>query len=284
MTKELYRNNARAEQSDKELEELEEQYRLENDPEYKASKENDKEDNPEPTNEEEKVWQKRYSDLRSFSAKEKNDLLKRIESLEGKVKEAETTAMPQDEADLEDWVTKYPDIARIVSTLIDKRTGVLKEDVTNVRHELELEREELAFQKNVAKILKAHPDFNELVQTSEYSEWLNRQPEEKGSFGQAIYDALVVNRTDPTAAIKAFDLFKAERKKRPAAQKEREENAATSVSKTAATTVPQSDGKKIWKESEIDRMDIRTYTRIEEELEAARLEGRIEYDISGAAR
>ncbi len=281
MSKELYRNNARKEQEEKELKELEEQYRLDNDPEHKA--EEAKEDNPAPVDEKDGVWQKRYSDLRSFSAKEKNEFLKRIEALEGKVKEAET-AMPQDEADLEDWVTKYPDIARIVSTLIDKRTGILKEDVSSVRHELELEREELAFQKNISLILKAHPDFNELVQTNEYSEWLNRQPEEKGSFGQAIYNALVVNRTDPIAAIKAFDLFKTERKKRPAAQKEREENAATSVSKTAATTVPQSDGKKIWKESEIERMDIRTYTRIEDELEAARLEGRIEYDISGAAR
>ena len=152
--KTLYKNKARDEALDKELEELEEAYKRENDPEYKADQEKDKDKNKEPEikTSEDETWKKRYSDLRSHSSKTENDLKKQISDLEKKVESvSKNPDMPKNREEAKEWVEKYPDLARVLSTLMEEKVEKAKEEVDNFKHELDLERLELARERALQK-------------------------------------------------------------------------------------------------------------------------------------
>ncbi len=282
----LFKNLERINKEDKELEELEEQYRKENDPEYKAkeNEENKNEKEPEVVTKDDETWKKRYSDLRSHSSKKENELSKEVADLKKKLETVEKNPdLPKNKEEAKEWVSKYPDLARVLMTLMEERDEKIKEEVDNVRNEITLERAELAREKAFSAVLKVHPDFVELINDKKFQEWVNDQPKKRGSvIGGAIFKALYENETDADAAIEAVNVYKADVGKKPSDKKE-VVDAAKTVKKSAPET-PRSDGKKVWLESEIDKMDRWTFDRLEEELEVARREGRIEYDISGAAR
>lgn len=279
MTK--YRNDARAAQLDAELEAEEAEYRRQFSGEPVVEQEID----PPATTKDEEVWKKRHSDLRSYSQKQLNEREARIQELEKELAEKNKQhILPQNKAEAEQWVQDYPDLARVISTLIDERAekqvSSVSDEVKNVRMQLEAERESIQRERAMALVIKAHPEFLELIEEQDFKDWVENQPAVRGRIGQSIYDALYNNNTDADAAIQAVNIYKQDKN---ASKKQRNE-AALTVKKPSSAIPASTGGKRTFTESEIDAMPYYVYDKLENEIEEARREGRITYDISGAAR
>ena len=93
----------------------------------------------------------------------------------------------------------------------------------------------------------------------------------------SISDGVTKNSKDSKWAIRVVDLYKADNgvsKSRPSSTT----SAAQSVTKTKAKSVNVSGdtNKKIWKQSEIQKMSARTYEKFEKEIDIAFREGRVD--------
>ncbi len=232
-----------------------------------------------PVDPEEATWKKRHSDLRSHTQKEINALKKQLQD-----KEKVEPQLPQNKEEAEKWVKDYPDLARVLLTLMEEKTEKVKDDVRSVREELEYERVELQMEKALNKLLKKHPDFLELKDQPAFQEWVESQPLKRGPIiGQAIFDALHNNQTDAESAIEAVSLYKSDTKQ-PKKEKDTSKEFASSVIRTSNQGPIDENGKKVFSESMVDKMSYRDYEKYESEIDDARREGRFVYDITGAAR
>ena len=284
-----YKNASRYDQLDKEIEELEQKIAL-------GSESTEEDENlptvtPTPTVAIDNTavdWEKRYSDLRSFAAREKNALQKELEEekarLEAIKREQKETDFPRpkNREELVEWMRKYPDITGNIRTLIAEElsssSDVLKKDI----EELKKSKQELDQQRALQQLLERHPDFIEIRKTKEFQEWVQRQPQERGSVvGKALFDAL--RGYDAEAAANAVDIYKSDLERSKKKKGSDAKDAATTVVRTVAET-PSTGEKRKFRESEIEKMSIREYERFEGEIEQARLDNRIVYDVTGAAR
>lgn len=287
-----YKNLEKARAEDEELERLEAEYIKANDPDAVVAPAS-----PEPPKDEDKTWEVRYANLRSFSQKqinevkrekeqEVNDLKKRIADLE-----KSSQRMPENEAELDSWVKDYPDLARVLMGLMRKQA---REETDTVRADLEALRNErqeetLALQREAAvrKVVATHPDFFDLIETDDFKEWVNSQPEVRGpKIGQALHDALYNNETDADAAIQAVNIYKMDKGVTTKPERKRKEivEAASSVRRTNSGNPQSENGKPTFSESQIERMSLREYEKVEDDIDLAKREGRFVYDITGAAR
>lgn len=286
----VYKNLARIEADEKELEELEAQYR-------KEYGENPEENNPpEPNkadtelNEEEKTWKKRHGDLRSYTSKQLNDKEKEIAELKAALEAKDKDSkFPMDKEEAEEWVKNYPDLARVIGTLVYERASdlvaPLSQEVKSAKLELEAERLAVARERAITDVLKAHPDFLELREEEDFKEWVESQPSVRGPrIGQALYDALYKNETDGAAAIEAINIYKQDRGLTKTKKKVTNDDDARSVTTSRTASPKETSGKQKFLESEIEKMKPWEFDQFEDEIEQARREGRIVYDISGAAR
>lgn len=300
MTK--YRNQDRIAAEEAELEELEREFaaqvaaqngspeKVPNDKtESKTPEESENIEKELPTlTKEEETWKKRHSDLRSYTSRQMNELQKELADLKQTLAEKEKEKLPVNKAEAEAWVQEYPDLARVISTLIDERAGTqvqsVSEQVQDVRTQLEAEREAAAHERAFNKILEVHPDFVSMIQEDDFKSWVESQPEERGPIvGKALYDALYNNRTDAQSAIQAVNVYKSDQeKKKP--KKDTSRTNATAVNVRTAPSAPSGTGKKTFTESEIDNMKPWEFDKYEEEIEEARRDGRIIYDQTAAAR
>ena len=285
-----YKNLARAEADEAELEQMELEYRKANGEQVETQGEQ-----PIATeeSEEEKTWKKRYSDLRSFADRKANEEKAEKEALKAELlnlkNEVRTYKNP--EADIttieqaRDWVHKYPDLAKTLKTLWKEDFQIMKEELGANITDLQQANLQISRERAFNQVLRAHPDFQDLVQNVEFQEWVDRQPEEKGPIGKAIFEALRVNETDADAAIKAVDLYKREKEFSRKPKKEQAREAVETVTRARNTVAPsENGGRKIFKESQIEAMSRWDFDKYEDEIELARREGRIEYDVTGAAR
>lgn len=282
-----YHNDARDAQLDAEILELDAAYRKE----FSEKPEEVVEEKIDPlVTAEEDTWKKRHADLRSYSQKQINTKDQELSEIKAKLVELENTkntTLPTNKIELEDWMKEYPDLARVLGTMIDERAGrqvtSIADEVKDVRAQLEAERTSIARERAMGDILKKHPDFLDLVNQDEFKEWVESQPEVRGPrIGQALYDALYNNETDAEAAIQAVNIYKQDSAPtRPKKDEARE--AALSIRKTASTP-PTNSGKRVYLESEIEKMSRWDFDKYEDDIDEARREGRYVYDISGAAR
>lgn len=287
MTK--YRNEQRAAQEDAELEELEKEYKKQFSNEPIAEEEHIDPPAPPAATVEEETWKKRHADLRSYTQKQINTLEQQLAALQKEAAEREKDPrLPVNKQEAEQWVKEYPDLARVIGTLIDERAErhvtSVSDEVKDVKAQLEAERLSIQRERALTAIIKKHPDFLDLVNQEHFKDWVESQPSVRGPrIGQALYDALYANETDAEAAIEAVNIYKRDLDaSKP--KKETRNEAALSVRRTSSTTPTSTDGKRTFSESEIDKMKPWDYEKYEQEIEDARREGRIVYDLSGAAR
>jgi methyl-accepting chemotaxis protein len=281
-----YKNN-RAAEEDAELEALEAEYRKTygrepGDPILGNEQPLAVEETPEPVlDKEEETWKQRYANLKSYSDKNRNEDAKARKALEDRIAllEKKPVDLPSNKEEAREWVSKYPDLAAVIKSLIREDVEYLKEELGPQLQELETTKNEIAMQKAFNTVVKAHPDFPELLNSPEFTEWVDRQPEEKGKIGQAIYDSL--HSLDAHAAIKAVEVYKREVSPKP--KKDTAREVVQSVSRTSNGT-PRQDGKVTYSESQIEKMSMREYEMNEEAIDIAKRENRFIYDISGAAR
>jgi len=221
-------------------------------------------------------YKKRYDDLKSHYDRKQNENKQKLEEYEAKSRLAERNkAMadytpPKSDEDLKQFKEKYPDVYDVVETISQKQalqqTESLQEEVKLLRKR----EEELVVQGAYRELLNAHEDFSELKDSPDFIDWLNNQP-------SSISDGVTKNSKDSKWAIRVVDLYKADNgvsKSKPSFNT----SAAQSVTRTKAKSVNTSGNsdKRIWKQSEIQRMNSRTYEKFENEIDAAFKEGRVD--------
>ena len=221
-------------------------------------------------------YKKRYDDLKSHYDRKQNENKQKLEELEAKTRLAEKNkAMadytpPKSDEDLEQFKKKYPDVYDVVETISQKQASKQVESLQEEVKTLRKREEDLVVQSAYRELVNAHQDFNELKDSQEFIDWLNTQP-------SSISDGVTKNSKDSKWAIRVVDLYKADNgvsKSKPSSNT----SAAQSVTRTKAKSVNISGNsdKRIWKQSEIQKMNSRTYEKFEKEIDIAFREGRVD--------
>lgn len=225
---------------------------------------------PDPDTAEEKMWKKRYADLRSHTT----GLTERINSLETQLQAAnqKEIKIPSTKDELESFMQKYPDVYRHIRSIAMQELMQERESFKLEQKRVEDDLSKTKRELGLAKILKAHPDFHEINLSHDFQEWSELQPSQ-------IQDWLF-NSDDPLLCIKALDLFKAETgyKKPKKQDAQKSTGADMAVVSPKNTTVDVQGNKKIWTASEIGKMHPRDYEKYEDEIDLARVEGRFNPD------
>lgn len=223
-------------------------------------------------------WEKRYGDLRRDA--EQNLLAHRAEiaqlnsQIEALAKQS--MALPTTEDEIREWMEEFPQVATIVEAIADKKARAHTEIYESRLKALESREIETDHQRAINLIIAAHPDFHDLAQNPEFHNWLAGR---SVKFQDTIYKSPV----DPAAAIDVLSSYKASIGSKPKATAAKPASAAQAV-RTSGTGVSEplgTPGRK-WRESEIEALSGREYEKHMDEIDKARSEGRIIYDIASA--
>jgi hypothetical protein len=221
-------------------------------------------------------YKKRYDDLKTHYDRKQNESKQKTEELEAKIRLAEKNqAManytpPKTDDELKSFKEKYPDVYDVVETISQKQASRQVESLQEEVKSLRKREENLVVQSAYRELVNAHQDFTELKDSQEFIDWLNTQP-------ASISDGVTKNSKDSKWAIRVVDLYKADNglsKSKPSSIT----SAAQSVTRTKAKSVNVSGdtNKKVWKQSEIQKMNSRTYEKFEKEIDIAFREGRVD--------
>ena len=225
-----------------------------------------------PAKAEDRVFKKRYDDLKkhydSTIDKHKNEL----SSLRTQLESSTTQFVPPKSKDeLEAWRKEYPDVYDMVETIAINKATTQTADLENKYKDLQLQQEQIAKEKAEVELLKLHPDFNDIRSKDDFHEWAEQQD-------PTIQGWLYENTSNSKLAARAIDLYKADRgiSKAKKQDSDLKKEAAKAISKTKKSTDTDIPKKKIWTTSEIGNLKPHQFEKLEKEIDLARLEGRIE--------
>ena len=231
-----------------------------------ASEEAATPDEERPVNAEEKVFKKRYDDLKrhydSTVNKHKNDvsnLKKQLEDNADKIKLHKT------KEEIEAWRTKYPDVYDVIETIAHTKADEKAKKVESGLKELESQQAVVQRDKAEVELAKLHPDFNEIRADDKFHEWVKDQD-------SVIQGWLYDNTSNAKLASRAIDLYKVDTGY--GKKKSNKLEASKSVTSTSKREVETGD-KKIWSLNEIAKMKPQEFVKHEKEIDLARAEGRI---------
>lgn len=233
--------------------------------------------NENPTNPEEATFKDRYGNLRRFHAAKMQEMQNKIDELSSKMDERNRElALPKTAEEVNAWRQKYPEIYDLVRTVARTEAQDERKMIDTELDKLKKREREFAKERALAQVLAVHPDFNTLRSNDDFHLWAQSQIPE-------IQSWLYENEDNAALAIRAVDLYKADRgygKKKPEDKKKDEARASEMVTpSTNPNPSTNNNGKKVWKLSDIRRLSPREFEKYEEEIEAARMEGRIDYDV-----
>jgi len=229
---------------------------------------------------EEETFKKRYGDLRRHMQQTVEAKERELEQLRQQVQEKEKKEfkLPTSEEEIEAWASKYPEVAKIVDSIAQKRAREASSEVENSMSDLRKMKRQLEKEKAEHQLRTMHPDFDSIRSNKSFHQWVGEQP-------KYIQDALYKNETDAIAAARAIDLYKADMgmitEKRSDAQLEKDAAKAVSRSKKGS---PSSSPNAQWSESRVASLNPHEYEKHEEEIFHAMHTGKFVYDMSGAAR
>lgn len=227
---------------------------------------------------EEVDYKKRYDDLkRHYDAKlaewkdEKAELASQGEA-SPELDALTRLKAPKSMEELEQFKEQYPDVYGVVETISALKADSQVNDLRSEVEQLRAREQEMEVQKAYQELLRYHEDFDDLRNDDKFLAWLDEQP-------SSLSDAIYKNNTDAKMAARVIDLYKADvgltKKKRSS-----NASAAETVTRRQAKDVNANGNgdKKTWKASEIGRMKPHEFEAMEAELDAARAEGRIDYN------
>ena len=225
-----------------------------------------------PAKAEDRVFKKRYDDLKkhydSTINKHKDELNSLRTQLESSTKQF---VPPKSKEELEAWRKEYPDVYDMVETIAINKATTQTADLENKYKNLKLQQEQIAKEKAEVELLKLHPDFNDIRSKDDFHEWAEQQD-------PTIQGWLYENTSNSKLAARAIDLYKADRGISKAKKQDNDlkKEAAKAVSKTKKSTDTDIPKKKIWTTTEIGNLKPHQFEKFEKEIDLARLEGRIE--------
>lgn len=228
-------------------------------------------------NSEEGTFKKRYGDLRRHMQTSMQQKDAQLQKMQEQLAQAtrQQIKFPKTEEEVAAWSQKYPDVAKIIDTIAQKRVqealAIGEQELNKVKQlEVKINRE-----KAEKELRDAHPDFDRIRADKDFHDWVMEQP-------QYVQDALYKNNTDARAASRAIDLYKADRgiKRR---KKATPQDAARPVGRTSGAQAPVS-GRKRFSESQVEKMSAREYEANEAAILESMRNNTFEYDLSGGAR
>ncbi len=218
-------------------------------------------------------WEKRYSDLRSYNATTINELKARIQKLETDNESLATQAknadskfkVPATDEEMETFEREYPAMAKMLTALAIKRTSEVTSELKSSISSLEEQRKKAEDAAKRATVLKAHPDFAEIIASNEFSAWLlGRSKAVRSTFE---------NSDDPEDIIDIVNTYK----ELNGTKKTKKDQTAADHVNIGSNGQPSSGGK-IWRATEVDRLSARDFEKFEAEIDAAMKEGRFIQD------
>ena len=226
-----------------------------------------------PAKAEDRVFKKRYDDLKkhydSTLSKHKDEVRTLRTQLETSTKEF---VPPKSKDELEAWRKEYPDVYDMVETIAMTKADTRAKEIEEKYQNLQAQQEQISKEKAEVELLKMHPDFSEIRQKDEFHQWASKQD-------PVIQSWLYENTSNAQLAGRAIDLYKMDsgqskltKKQETAVKKE----AAKAITKTTKATETEIPTKKIWSNSEIARMNPRTFAKYEAEIDEAIREGRVQ--------
>jgi hypothetical protein len=226
-----------------------------------------------PARAEDRVFKKRYDDLKrhydSTIQKHKDEL----ESLRTRLESGNSQFNPpKSKEELDAWRKEYPDVYDMVETIAIEKATTQTAELEDKYKNLKVQQEQIAKEKAEVELLKLHPDFSELRKQDSFHEWAERQD-------PTIQGWLYENTSNATLAARAIDLYKMDQGISKLSKKQEtdvKKEAAKAISKTKKSTETDMPKKKVWTTSEISKLKAHEFERLEKEIDLARLEGRIE--------
>jgi len=227
-----------------------------------------------PENAEERVFKKRYDDLKrhydSTLGKHKDEVRTLRTQLEHSTKEF---VPPKSKTELESWRKEYPDVYEMVETIAMNKADSRAKEMETKYQNLQVQQEQINKEKAEVALLKIHPDFNDIRSKDEFHDWATKQD-------PVIQDWLYENTNNASLAGRAIDLYKMDKgigKYSNKQEKDIKKEAAKAVSKTRkAESTEGAKPKKVWSNAAISKMSVNEYAKYEEEIDKAVREGRIQ--------
>jgi hypothetical protein len=229
---------------------------------------------------EEETFKKRYGDLRRYMQQTVEAKDRELQDLKSKIQEKEKDEfkLPTSEEEIESWANKYPEVAKIVDSIAQKRAREASHEVEQSMSDLRKMKSQLEREKAEHELKTMHPDFDQIRQQKQFHDWVSQQP-------SYLQDALYKNENDAIAAARAIDLYKADMgmiaEKRSDSELKKE--AAKAVKKGSSSS-PSARPSGEWSESRVASMKPHEYEKHEEEIYEAMRSGKFNYDMTGAAR
>ena len=222
-----------------------------------------------PVNAEDKVFKKRYDDLKRHYdytiSKHKDEVVQFKSQLENK-----EIMPPKSAQELETWKIKYPDVYDIMKSVAMTESKEQAKTVENKLQSLEQAQSELSKEKAELELLKIHPDFKNIRKTDDFHEWAKNQD-------QTIQSWLYDNTSNHMLCARAIDLYKMDKgfTANKKSNKDVKTEAAKAVTTTKRDTGKDATAKKIWSVDEITKLKPVQYLKYEKDIDLARREGRI---------
>lgn len=186
-----------------------------------------------------------------------------------------------------DWEKRYKDLQSHHDRTTQELKGQLKElggepDEADRVAELERQLADLAADKEAretddivaqaqATVGSVHPDFVSVINTKEFSEWIQGQP-------KVYQDAIYADRPDAQLSVDALTLFKVQSgyldAQTQAARQAQTEQAAMNIN-GGHREAPASQTEKTWSWAEIQALSPYEYDKLEAEIDAAIQSGRV---------
>jgi len=226
-----------------------------------------------PANAEDRVFKKRYDDLKkhydSTVNKHKDEVRTLRSQLESSTKQF---VPPKSKQELEAWRKEYPDVYDMVETIAINKATTQTAELEDKYKNLQIQQEQIAKDKAEVELLKMHPDFSDIRSQDDFHKWAaDQDPTIQGW----LYD----NTSNAKLAARAIDLYKMDHGLSKLTKKEEKDvkkEAAKAISKTRKSTESEITTKKIWTASEISKLKPHEFEKYEKDIDLARLEGRIE--------
>jgi hypothetical protein len=226
-----------------------------------------------PAKAEDRVFKKRYDDLKKHYDSTINKHKDEVRSLRSQLESSTRQFVPpKSKEELEAWRKEYPDVYEMVETIAMNKATTRTAELEDKYKNLQLQQEQIAKEKAEVELLKLHPDFAELRSKDEFHEWVAKQD-------PTIQGWLYENTSNAQLAARAIDLYKmdtGESKLTKKEEKDVKKEAAKAISKTKKSTESDIPKKKIWTTTEIASLKPHQFEKHEKEIDLARLEGRIE--------
>ena len=218
-------------------------------------------------------YKKRYDDLKKHYDQKLSEFKRKEQDMLDQARVAEPQYQaPKSQEDLDRFREEYPDLYDTVETVAHMRSQHEVEALRSKLSVIEQRESEIAAREAEAALQERHPDFDKIRGDDGFHEWAQEQPNQ-------IQDWIYNNPDNVTLAVKALDLYKLETGKGQVTQKRRSnrkqpQNSAADMVSTKTTNIDAKEAK-IWTESEIAKMSLDQFDRVEEEIKIAMTEGRV---------